>query len=299
MNTFSFPALGTKWSLLVDHDVFPEEHRQAILGEVQTFEHRFSRFLPQSEVNQFREATAGTYEISDILALFLTRANLLRDLTGGVYDPAIGGLLEHAGYDPTYRLVSDNEVESFQLPRWSLIGKSLTIDGPVIFDLGGIGKGYCIDFVASILEKQGYQRYLVEGGGDMYGTTKRDGSPFRVALEWPGKPDMAFGVVTLSQQGVAVSDSFKRRWPASAKAGRDEKNWHHIINPETKKPIAAVVGCAALARSAFAADSMTSALFLSSQNRYPKLVEELEAEYVVFQADGTASVSPQWPGELF
>lgn len=289
MEAFTFSALGTKWSILVDHDTFPEEHQKAILEKVEAFEDRFSRFRMGSEVNQFRDGKSGTYEISEQFALFLNRAEELRGLTRGIYDPAIGGLLEHAGYDPSYRLQSDSGVESFRLPQWSLHGKNLTIDGPVVFDLGGIGKGYCIDFVASILEGFGYRYYLVEGGGDMYGTTKRDGNPYQVALEWPGKPDTAFGVVALKHQAVAVSDSFKRRW----------QKWHHIIDPHAKKPIEGVVGCAALARSAFSADCMTSVLFLSSEEQYGALVEALQAEYVVFRANGTVGVSQGWPGELF
>jgi thiamine biosynthesis lipoprotein ApbE len=120
-----------------------------------------------------------------------------------------------------------------------------------------------------------------------------------VALEWPGKTGTAFGVVELDHAGVAVSDSFRRRWPASAKAGRDEKKWHHIIDPQAKKPIASIVGCAALARNAFDADSMTSGLFLSPQEKYEMLRGELGAEYVVFREDETITVSPHWPGELF
>lgn len=299
METFAFSALGTQWSILVDHEHFLESHKKAMLDAVAVFEHRFSRFLPESEVNQFREASAGTYVVSDEFASLLTAADRLRTLTGGVYDPAVGGLLEHAGYDKEYRMEPDEEVENYTLPQWSLSEKKITIGGPVVFDFGGIGKGYCIDLIAELLKKQGYTYFLVEGGGDMYGTTKRDGSAYRIALEWPGKPDTAFGVVELRNQGVAVSDSFKRRWPASAKAGRDEKNWHHIIDPQSKKPIEQVVGCTALAQTAFAADCMTSALFLSSSEKYPGLSEQLQAEYVVFKQDGSVEVSQGWGGELF
>lgn len=289
MKTFAFSALGTKWSIGVDEEIFSDESKKAILDRVALFESRFSRFRMDSEVNRFREAVAGTYEISEQFALLLTRADMLRQLTLGVYDPAVGGLLEHAGYDATYRLEADREVETFQLPRWSLEGHSLTLDGPAVFDFGGIGKGFCIDLVASILEQQSHRYYLVEGGGDMYGTTKRDGSPYRVALEWPGKPGMAFGIVTLSRQAVAVSDSFRRRW----------QQWHHIVDPHTKKPIEAIVGCAGLAPSAFGADSMTSALFLAPPEQHAVISEELDAQYVVFRSGGTVGVSPKWPGELF
>ncbi len=283
----------------MDHDEFNDSDKKALLSEIDLFEKRFSRFLPESEVNQFRSAQAGTYELSELFQVLLMRADRLRVLTGRVYDPAVGGLLEHAGYGPGYRLTTDNELTEYRLPRWTLEGGRLTIDGPAVFDFGGIGKGYCIDLVAQALERRGYQYFLVEGGGDMYGTTKRDDSPYRVALEWPGQPDVAFGVVTLRYQGVAVSDSFKRRWPASAKADRDEQAWHHIVDPHAKKPIARVVGGAAIAPNAFAADCMTSGIFLATSDRYEALSQELQAEYVVFEQDGKARVSPHWPGELF
>ncbi len=290
MNTLPFSALGTEWSIVVDHDTFGDEDKKAILEAIATFENRFSRFRMESEVNAFRTASAGTYEISEEFSRLLHRARELQHLTKGVYDPALGRLLEQAGYDASYRLTADDEVATFQLPVWSIVGRDLTIDGPVVFDFGGIGKGYCIDRVSLHLQRLGYEYFLVEGGGDMYGTTKRDGTPYRVALEWPGKVDTAFGILALDHQGVAVSDSFKRRW---------QKGWHHIIDPHTKKPIEAILGCTAVAPNAFAADCMTSGLFLSSPKSYQSLSDALEAEFVVFKADGTAQVSKNWPGELF
>jgi len=183
METFSFPALGTTWSIVLDHDYFSEIHRKALLETVVCFEEHFSRFLPESEVNQFRDRPAGVYEISPELALILAQADRLRRLTAGRYDPAIGGLLEASGYNPTYRFTAEKNAHEFRLPDWSLDGTLLTLSAPVIFDLGGIGKGYAIDLVATALKEQGYVYFLVEGGGDMYCTTKRDGSPYQIALE--------------------------------------------------------------------------------------------------------------------
>lgn len=290
METFSFSALGTEWSLLIDESVFPETHQKAILEAVAVFENRFSRFLPGSEVNQFRDASAGTYQISREFALLLTRADRLRTLTGGVYNPAVGGLLERTGYDQKYRLQADDQaISEYQLPTWSLTGEMLTLSGGVVFDFGGIGKGYCIDMVATLLGKCGYEYFLVEGGGDMYGTKKKDGSAYKIALEWPGRPDTVFGVVELKYQGIAVSDTAKRRWGG----------WHHIIDPTTKKPIESVVGATAVAPTAFAADCMTSGLFLSDPGKYSALAEDLGARFVVFRKNDMVQASPDWQGELF
>lgn len=288
MQTFDFQALGTAWSVTVDVEVpLPESLCEAVTHYLRDFESRFSRFLPGSETNAFRESKAGTYSLSLEFSALLQRANLLRALTGGVYDPVVGGVLESVGYGGQSGLVPVHYDEA--LPTWSLAGETLTLNGPVAFDLGGIGKGYAIDRVAAIVRAAGYAYCIVDGGGDMFGTTKADGRPWRVAIEYPGQPDTAAGVVELIHQGLAVSDSFRRRFGT----------WHHLINSRERQNIKAVIGCAAVAPDAWSADCMTSGLFFSKPQQYPKLAETLRASYIVFHSDGQAVVSNDWQGELY
>ncbi len=287
MQTIGFQGLGTAWSVVVDTESIPESLREQVVSYARDFESRFSRFLPGSETNAFREVAAGTYPISPEFFRLLERAALLRGLTGGVYDPVVGGVLEGVGYGGQSKLVSIQYGE--QLPAWSLVDGALVLDGPAAFDLGGIGKGYCIDRIADIVRRVGYEYFIVDGGGDMFGTSKADGRPWRVAIEYPGKPDIAAGVVELSQQGLAVSDSFRRRWG----------KWHHLVDPGTRKVIELVVGCAALAPDAWSADCMTSGLFLAIEECYPALARSFRSSYLVFRSDGQTIVSPDWRGELF
>ena len=152
MQELTFTGLGTDWSIRVDAPFLGAAPRQAILDYVQKFEQRFSRFLPGSEVNAFRQAAPGSYCVSEDLALLLSRADRLRLLTGGGYDPAAAVLLEAAGYGGR----GLPAVSAEKVPAWSLEQNVLTIAGPVAFDLGGIGKGYCIDRLAKILQANGY-----------------------------------------------------------------------------------------------------------------------------------------------
>lgn len=290
MSEFSFQALGTAWSITVDGAVLLPEDAEVLVSHVAEFEKRFSRFQVESEVNQFREAKKGEYQISKTFAELLQTADTLRTLTNGLYDPAIGALMEHSGYDAKYRLTPDQEkIAEYQIPKWTLNGDLLYLEDPTVFDLGGIGKGYCIDLAVQFLQARGYQYVLVEAGGDMYATEKQSGNGFQIALEWPGKPDLAYGTIELRYQGLAASDSFRRRW----------QDWHHIIDLVTKKPIANILGCTAVARNAFFADCMTSGLFLTSERGYSSLASEFEGEYVVFTESDALKVSQGWPGELF
>jgi thiamine biosynthesis lipoprotein len=123
----------------------------------------------------------------------------------------------------------------------------------------------------------------------MYGTSKCGNAPWRIAIEYPGKPDTAAGVIDLKDQAVAVSDSFRRRWG----------DWHHVVDPKRKRSVESVIGATAVAPSAWHADCMTSVLFLASPEQYPLAAKEFTASYLVFNNDGTCHVSPHWKGELF
>lgn len=286
---FTFKAIGTTWYISICDGSLDENEKETILAHITKFESQFSRFLLDSEVNKFRNAGAGKYAISDEFAVLLGMADKLRTLTAGIYDPAVGGFLEKVGYDNTYSLEPHEDVNIFSLPEWSLDKTTITLNGPVAFDLGGIGKGYCIDTVSSLLQEMGYKYFLVDAGGDMYATTKQDGSAWRVAIQYPGKPDTAAGTVNLENQAIAVSDSFRRRWGV----------WHHIVNPQKREAIEGVIGAVAVAQNAWHADCMTSALFLAPQEKYKECALEFKSEYLVFLNDGTCKVSSNWKGELF
>ena len=123
----------------------------------------------------------------------------------------------------------------------------------------------------------------------MFGTEKIDGAPWKIAIQYPGRPDTAAGLARIKNQGLAVSDSFRRRWG----------KWHHLVNPKLKKAVDTVTGAVAVASSAWDADCMTSALFFSESERYPIVSEFFKGNYLVFQNDDTAIVSPKWKGELY
>src|SRR3989338_3947241 len=113
---FTFGGIGTSWCVLTDGELLREDTKACILDYLRVFNERFSRFLNDSEANAFRNAEAGRYEISEEFAVLLARAGELRHLTKGLYDPAVGGLLEQAGYDATYRMTPRPGVADFTLP---------------------------------------------------------------------------------------------------------------------------------------------------------------------------------------
>jgi len=297
--SFQFTALGTAWSISIDQadlSLLAQQPthglRKKVIDQTADFERRFSRFDQESESRQFVTAAAGTHPISKRLMELLIVADSLRSLTDGAYDPAVGGLMEAAGYSPDYTLKPDQKkLEHWHLPFWSLqlTKHSVTIDGPVLFDFGGIGKGYWIDQISELLFAEGFPHHLVEGGGDMYATTKADGSGWNVAIEYPGKTDLALGTYALKNQGLAASDVFRRSW------GR----WHHFVDVALKQPTQYIMGCVAVSDSAWRADQVTSVLALTDPSVFSDTVSRIGGEFVVILANGEARMSSNWSGEIF
>jgi len=287
MEEFAFTGLGTKWFVRVDGSCITEETKKDILHFVDHFEKRFSRFLRESEVNAFRTSRRGFYPVSSDLFVLLKQADILRTLTKGKYNPVVASFLEEIGYGSKHNLPHLNRTAD-DIPQWILKHQMLFIDGPIAFDFGGIGKGYCIDKITHLLRQSGYKHFLVDGGGDMFATTKADGSAFLVAIEYPGKPDMAVSIVQLANQGLAMSDGFRRRFG----------KWNHLIDMESYTAVEKIIGCAGLADTAFMADSMTSGIFFAPEEQYSLLEESLKARYMVFKNDATMTMSTSWPGEI-
>lgn len=297
MTEYQFDAIGTVWHILIDDTLsspVPQSLWQLILDETDRFDRQFSRFIEGSQVTTFRHSAAGTYPISSELSALLVAADQLRQLTKGAHDPAVGTLLEAAGYNQKYDFKPNLQaIQDWKLPIWSINpqDQTITIDGPVVFDIGGTGKGYWIDRVSQMVAAAGYPHHLVDGGGDMMSTTKADGSDWFVALEWPGRPDTALGSVTLKNQGLAASDTVRRSWV--------DKTWHHLLNIQQKKAVTTLLGCTAIAKNAWLADQLTAAISLVPASEYPRIAAALGGEYLVLETTGKAHLSPHWPGELY
>lgn len=289
-----FEAMGTVWHVQIE-DFFEKDVPavwQTIENETAKFERRFSRFIPDSEACQFRVAKPGTYPVSKTFLQLLQYGDRLRKISGGVFDPAVGMLLEALGYDSQYSFKKDTQkVTDWKMPAWSIsqTTSSITIDGPVVFDVGGYGKGYWIDQLAGILLGRGYSYFLIDGGADMFATTKADGSGFQIALRWPGKDATAVGKIELKNAGFAASDRVERNWGES----------HHIVDANTKNSVEELLGAYAVAKDATTADSMTSLLMLGKPEEYPMYSSRLEAQYLVLSESDSVKISSDWPGEVF
>ncbi len=247
-------ALGTAWwveaNLKSTRD--REQIQDALIAHLNRFEMRYSRFRTDSLIGRLNEERV--LEVPDAeLQSILSFGQSLFSRTRGTFNFLLGDILTERGYGQSHPSGRNRDRSSAQLPNptTDLVISSEKIilkNGSV--DLGGFGKGYVIDELAALLRDNGVTDFLINGGGDLFGTTDCD-APITVYLEHPTAAHTYLGSITLHNQGFAASSPYKRTWTFG-------KQMHtHIVGNTTFATY--VTGPTAAIADAFA----TAALLLS------------------------------------
>ena len=206
------------------------------------WEHTFSRFRPDSELNQLNASAGRMFVASaDLWQLVYGAVQIAQD-TQGLVTPLVLDALVHAGYDRSFEDMAHQSLRDtpFKPKPLALDTLSQIVFHPAEYtiilpanmrlDLGGFVKGWCADTAAQRLAH--IAPALVDAGGDIAvsGMTK-NGAPWPVAIADPINVEHDLCQIMLGAcQGVATSGRDHRHWSVN---GQD---FHHIIDPRTGSP---------------------------------------------------------------
>ena len=285
MADFAFEALGTHWSILIEGDDLQGPTLQEF---VLRFEKKYSRFLPDSEVSRINKSKKREFRVSDDLATMLTLGKKLEELTEGHFNLNLKRLMSGYGYDAKLSLEPRPKEIKPPQGKFYLEGQILYKGPEVEFDLGSLGKGYLIDQVAGLLKTNGLSSYIIDGGGDIYGSIKADGRPWKIAIEHPSHPEQIIGSVELSNRALASSSANKRRF----------RNFHHLLDAVAAIPTNEILAVSVLADQAAVADACATAIFVSPSKFWPVIAREFKIDYLVVLPDLSYQKTDDFP-ELF
>lgn len=265
-HTFTFEAIGTHFWIEI-FDEIEEKELEATRGRLEllssTFNEQFSRFRDDSFV--------GTLNRERILKnpneecrIILTYGKQLYLRSNGAFNFLTGHILEARGYDANYSFESSEDIDvqpiCNPLTDINISDNEITLRCGNV-DLGGYGKGWLIDKLANKLKEIGIMHFLINGGGDMYGTSGRNGEAVTIYLEHPTQAGKYLMETTLLNQGFAASSPFKRQW----KSG--DKNYDHIVTTGITPQVATFVKAA----TATDADAFATVAMLGSEASLPTL----------------------------
>jgi thiamine biosynthesis lipoprotein len=234
-----------------------------------------STYDPRSELSQFNEredlrwapASRGLLEVLD-------SASRISNATQGAFDVTVGPLVDLWGFGPQYgtrRVPDDAAIERI---RESVDYQLVQIDpsagairkrhSRTQVDLNAIAKGYGVDRVAMVLDRQGIHNYLVEIGGELRarGTTAA-GRPWRVGIERPVEGQHVVGeVVALDNRAIATSGTTEDFFE------QDGRHYSHIIDPKTAHPVEEPpIAVSVVADTTMEADAWATALVVLGSKR--------------------------------
>lgn len=217
-----------------------------------------------------REAYRRAVSVSDSTFKLLLLAQQIHLASEACFDPVIAPLLEKSGHLPkpaqTGRVSGRAKFSDVVL----LPENRVRFARALRIDLGGIAKGFAVDYAIKILQAAGVPSGLVNAGGDLRAYGHR---AWPIVVRDPAMPARFHALGSLCEGAVATSAVYfsRRRAPS----GR----WTSaIINPLSRRPWLARASISLRAPEAATADALTKVLAIQGIERSKKLLESFGAE---------------------
>ncbi len=272
-----------------------------IFAAIEDVNGRMSTYKEDSELSRFNQLkTDEPFTVSDETLKVLLEAQRIGALSDHAYDITVGPLVNLWGFGPGLR-ANDISDEAITAARASVGWEKIEIDAAsstirklhpdVYVDLSSIAKGYGSDRVGDALAGEGYQRYMVELGGEIRAAgLNLSGAPWRVAIERPVEDERAIQrVVPLENLSMATSGDYRNFYDA------DGERISHTIDPRTGRPVRGrVASVSVVDPSCMTADGWATALTALGEDEGFAIAEreQLTALFQLRQDDGTFEQKP-------
>ncbi len=268
-----------------------EEAIAAAYEEMDRIEALLSRYRPESEIAQINRNAGAEQgvQVSREVREILQRSLQYAALTDGLFDITVGPIVDLWGIGTDHERMPDASELQRVLPSIGYKNVELLEDGrirlrypEVNLDLGGIGKGYAVDQAVEVLRRYKITSGLVNAGGNIRSIgTKPDGTPWRIGIQHPRKPNEMVGVMQLQDAAVATSGDYERFFM------QHNIRYHHIFVPQTGMPARECQSVTIIAKTAEVADVFSTTVFVMGPARGLKFLEDQQAvEGMIIDSDG-------------
>lgn len=214
----------------------------------------------------------------DIIVM-LSRAIKLSELGEGVFDPAIGPLVDLWGIGDSGQGQVPLQQDVKRLLPLIDMGKIQIDEGQhtvflpepgMSLDLGGVAKGYATDMAVSALRRCGIEHAFINAGGNAYALGgKPDGSAWRIGIQDPRHAGEILGVVEIYEGSVVTSGDNQRYFIA------DGVRYHHIFDPDTGYPAQGVWQSTIISSCSMDADILSTMTFILGPEKSRGLLDSL------------------------
>lgn len=309
-------VLGTVVRIVVvDAQTLPAKKAvQEAFAECQRLDLEYSRFRKNNQLTELNAKINVWQEVNPELYFLLEQGLEITKKTGGAFTLGVKTLLENWGYDAEYSLkpsvaarVEAGQPESAQFefggqevqnPAGKIL-RDVAPGAPILpyelsapnkvklfmpIELGGLGKGYALDLMVEKLKD--FLNVCIDAGGDLYAkgfsemsdSTQHGASKkWEILFEHPNDVTMAMGRVSVDGFFLAASNPLKRRWKVKAEEAKSgAMEYHHLVDPISKKPADKMQAVYTQAKIGLLADAYSTALFVMGFDRAKELLSSMQ-----------------------
>lgn len=214
MGTFSSISLETKHSREIEEG----------FKHLKELEHVLSSYLEDALV--FRLNKERFLPTQATLKDILEKSKAYHKQTHGYFDITVGAItkkLYHFGEEEKVPTQKQLHQANLGIDNIHIDDNNIELKENITIDLGGIGKGYGVDSLASLYAKKGLVNGKIALSGDI-----RCLDACEVGIQNPFKENETIATLTSKRDNLSISTSGTYRRYVK------EKKHHHLINPKTK-----------------------------------------------------------------
>lgn len=272
-----------------------------ITRDFQTMHHEWHPWNPGPLVDLNAALAAGEEGLvpESMIPLIHGSADLYRQ-TDGLFNPAIGGLLQLWGFQSSSRphgpppaagLIAEWVEQAPAMDDLSLEENRLSSRNPATqLDFGAYAKGYAVDVAIQRLQDLGIRNAIVNAGGDLRAIGSKGEKAWRVGIQHPqGEREKLFAWLDVRDgEAIFTSGNYERY--------REDQGvrYSHILDPRTGMPVDRVTSVTVIhPDNGSIADAVATALVVAGPEEWPRIAQQTGIDQVLLVDDaGTVYMSP-------
>ncbi|MGI8742732.1 MAG: FAD:protein FMN transferase [Bryobacteraceae bacterium] len=294
----SVDAMGSTYSVIIygsDRERLQAAVAQA-LEEARRLDQLLSNYQPESEWSQVNRLGANRpVEVSPELFQLLSACVEYSRASEGAFDITVGPLMKVWGfYKGTGHLPHRAEIRG----ALGKVGyRNIVLDARhstvrlsqpgVEMDPGGIGKGYAVDKMISVLKSSGIGSALVSAAGSsIYALGSPPGdSGWKLQIKDPKNPSKSVATVSLKDQSMSTSGNYEKFFYAEGKL------YSHIMDPRTGYPSQGMLQTSVIAPKTIDSEAWTKPYYIQGREW---TVRHKKKDFRVFMCEDRAGAPCEW-----
>ena len=242
-------------------------------------------------------AWGETIEVSDFVLPLLLQGQQYEAMSGGLFNPAIGKLIDawgfHADELPKGSLPDFEEIKMLASRQASMDEVKIegnevsTNNSTVHFDFGGFGKGVALDMAVEKLKTFGIKNAIVNAGGDLNTMGNPAERLWTVGIRDPRDWGVIASVELTGGENLYTSGNYERfRMSEGVK-------YAHIIDPRSGMPVDHTASASVIHENGALADAAATALIVAGPQQWEKVVETMGLKFaMIVDTEGGVFITP-------